>query len=62
MPDAAGWEMQQECERERWQLLMEALDAAADGKATPAQMAFIARECGIKDYRPHAHARSASVG
>ena len=49
----AGWEQQQECERERWQLINEALDAACEGKASPEQIKLIARECGIMDYNPH---------
>lgn len=57
-----GWEQQQECERQRWTLLMEALDAAVEGKATAEQMRFIARECGVNDYKPHAERRTARVG
>jgi hypothetical protein len=52
MSEQPGWEQQQESEKERWELTLKALDAACEGKATPQQMAFLARECGITNYKP----------
>jgi hypothetical protein len=48
-----GWEMQEQCERERWQMTVDALDAARNGGCTEEQIQFLARECGLKE-APHA--------
>ena len=42
-----GWEQQAECERERWETTIEALEAASQGVATDEQIRFLARELGI---------------
>jgi hypothetical protein len=49
--DRADWEMQEQCERERWQMTVDALDACRVGTATEAQIEFIARELGISNNR-----------
>lgn len=41
---------QQELERERITLTLEALEAARKGEATQEQIEHLARECGIKRY------------
>lgn len=45
--EQAGWEMQQECERERWALTIEALNRCAAAGARPEDLKTLARECGI---------------
>jgi hypothetical protein len=45
--DRAGWEQQQECERERWMMTIEALNRCAAAGARPEDLNTLARECGI---------------
>jgi hypothetical protein len=47
----AGWEQQDQAEKERWQLTVDALDAARAGTATQEQVRWLARECGITEYK-----------
>ena len=54
--DDSQWQQQHQLEAERWQLTLEALDAACEGKATAEQMKFLARECGVTEYQPKGHA------
>lgn len=58
----AGWEQQDQAEKERWVMTVDALDACRLGVASEAQIKFLARECGMPDWKPNAHARTASVG
>ena len=47
------WQQQQECERERWETTLDALEAASKGVATDEQIQFLARELGIKWRKEH---------
>lgn len=58
--EECGWEQQDQAERERWRLTVDALDAARLGVASDEQIKFLARECGLKDYE--SHARTERVG
>ena len=62
--DAAGWEQQQECERERHAMALQALKRCAEAGARVEDLIFIARECGIdpKYITLNADRRTASVG
>ena len=51
---------QQELERERYQLTLEALDKIADAGFEDEAL-FLAGECGVTGYRPHVEHRRASV-
>lgn len=58
-----GWEQQEECERERFILTMEALDRCAAAGARPEDLKTLARECGITGYTPpNADARASRLG
>lgn len=45
--EPAGWEQQEECERERHRLAVEALKRCAAAGAKKEDLIFIARECGV---------------
>lgn len=45
--DQAGWEQQQECERERWMMTIEALNRCAAAGAKAEDLKTLARECGV---------------
>lgn len=45
--DRADWEQQQECERERWALTIEALNRCAAAGAKVEDIQTLARECGV---------------
>ena len=42
-----GWEQQQECERERWMMTIEALNRCAAAGAKEEDLKTLARECGV---------------
>jgi ribosomal protein S16 len=44
----AGWEQQDQLERERYQLTAEALERCLKAGAHPEDVARLARECGIE--------------
>lgn len=54
--NGADWWQQQECERERWELTLEALEACEKNVASAEQVAFIARELGINWKKEHRNA------
>lgn len=56
----AGWEQQDQAEKERWVMTVDALDACRLGVASEEQIRFLARECGLTNY--DFHARTARVG
>lgn len=62
--EQAGWEQQEESERERWQMTLGALKRCADAGARVEDLIHIARECGIdpKYITLNADRRTASVG
>lgn len=47
MSDPAGWEMQMECERERYAMTVDALNRCAAAGAKEEDLFTLARECGI---------------
>lgn len=47
-----GWEQQEELERERYAMTVEALNRCAAAGAKPEDLKTLARECGITNYKP----------
>ena len=61
--DRADWEQQEQCERERYETTIEALNRCAAAGARPEDLKTLARECGITNYRPpNADGNAARVG
>ena len=54
--EPAGWEQQEQLERERWRITVDALDACRLGVASEEQIKWLARECGLKNYPEGSHA------
>ncbi len=61
MNDRADWQEQQEQERERWELSMDALARAQELGLEERYLKHLAFECGVK-FVPNAKPRTAVVG
>ena len=54
------WQQQQEAERERYEMTVEALNRCAQAGAKPADLKLLAGECGLINYTPPKEASNAA--